>query len=81
VPAGTAAAPVAPADGVRTVFLNELLKQGYPRHQASKLRNRRQGNNEPRVEYFYEVMNLCWLVDPQMAEAKKLEYSFDGLKP
>ncbi|EFX73461.1 hypothetical protein DAPPUDRAFT_109777 [Daphnia pulex] len=42
VPAGTAAAPVAPADGVRTVFLNELLKQGYPRHQASKLRNRRQ---------------------------------------
>jgi hypothetical protein len=76
-PATAGAATVAAADGMRTVFLNEFLKQGYARHQASKLRKRRQGNNEPRVEYYYEVMNLCRLVDLQMAEAKKLEYLFD----
>jgi hypothetical protein len=64
-------------DGLRTVFLNEFLKQGYPRHQPSKLWTRQQGNNEPGVEYCYEVMNPCRLVDPQMAEAKKLKYLFN----
>ncbi len=81
VPAGVTAATVATADGLRTVFLNEFLKQGYARDQPSKLWKRRWGNNEPGVECYYEVMNPCRLVDPQMAEAKKLKYVFNGMKP
>jgi hypothetical protein len=57
VPSGVTAAAVAAADGLRTVFLNEFLRQGYARHQPSKLWKRPQGNNEPGVEYYYEVMN------------------------
>lgn len=33
------------------------------------------------VEYYYEMVNLCRLVDPQMLEAPKLGNLFDELRP
>jgi hypothetical protein len=75
------AARTAVVEGLRTVFLNEFLKQGHARHNEARLRKRRQGINEPAVEYYYDVVNLCRLVDPQMAEARKLGHLFDGLRP
>ena len=81
VPAVGGAAGTAAIDGLRTVFLNEFLKQGHARHNEARLRKRRQRMNEPAVEYYYDVMNLCRLVDPQMAEARKLGHLFDRLRP
>jgi hypothetical protein len=75
------AARTAVVEGLRTVFLNEFLKQGHARHNEARLRKRRQGINEPAVEYYYDVVNLCRLIDPQMAEARKLGHLFDGLRP
>ncbi len=33
------------------------------------------------MEYYYDVVNLCRLVDPQMTEERKLGHFFDGLRP
>lgn len=68
-------------EGLRTVFLNEFVQEGYARYRETKLRSREQGIDEPPQEYFYEVVNLCRQVDPAMMEAVKLDYLFRGLKP
>ena len=33
------------------------------------------------MEYYYDIVNLCRLGDPQMSEARKLGHLFDGLRP
>jgi hypothetical protein len=33
------------------------------------------------VEYYYDIVNLCRLVDPYTSEALKLGHLFDGLRP
>jgi hypothetical protein len=68
-------------DGLRTVFSKEFLKQGQARHNEARLRKRRQGMNESALEYYYDIVNLCRLVDPQMSEARKMGHLFDGLRP
>ncbi|KAK4006366.1 hypothetical protein OUZ56_011520 [Daphnia magna] len=65
-------------DGMRTVFVNEFLQGGYARYQKAILRKRKQGINEPGAEYYYEIMNLCRLVNPAMTEE---EYLFNGSRP
>ena len=81
VPGVGGARGAAAIDGLRTVFLKEFLKQGHARHNEARLRKRRQGANEPAVEYYYDIVNLCRLGDPQMSEARKLGHLFDGLRP
>jgi hypothetical protein len=49
--------------------------------QEKKLRDRIQGLEEPTVGYFYDVLDLCRLVDPNMADPTKIEYLFRGLRP
>ncbi|KAI9558444.1 hypothetical protein GHT06_015230 [Daphnia sinensis] len=67
--------------GLKSVFLNEFVQEGYARYRETKLCSRKQGIDEPPQEYFYEIMNLCRQVDPAMAEATKLDYLFRGHKP
>ena len=62
------------------MFLKEFLKQRHPRYNEARFRKRRQVMNEPAVEYYYDIVNLCRLFDPQMSEAEKLGYLFDGLR-
>lgn len=61
--AATGGKSVAAVEGLRTFFLNEFLKQGYARHQETKLRKRIQGINEPGAEYCYEIINFGRLMD------------------
>ena len=70
IPAGGEAAGTAAVNGLKKVFLNEFLKQGQGRHNEARLRKRKQGTNEPAVEYYHDVVNLCRLVDPQMTEMR-----------
>ena len=81
VPGVGGARGAAAIDGLRTVFLKEFLKQGHAWHNEARLRKRKQGANEPAVEYYYDIVNLCRLVDPQMSVARKLGHLFDGLRP
>jgi transposase InsO family protein len=67
--------------GLRTLFLNEFQPANYGFFQEKKLRNRTQGLEEPTSSYFYDVLDLCRLVDPTMTEDTKLEYLFRGLRP
>jgi hypothetical protein len=65
---------------MRSVFTKEFLQDSYAGYQENKLRNRKQGANEQAAEYYYEVMNLCRLMDPNMTEAAKIHHLYQGLK-
>lgn len=65
---------VVPAvEGMRTVFMDEFLQEWYARYQEARLRKRKQKVNEPGDEHYYEIMNLCRLVNPVMIEETKME--------
>ncbi|KZR96449.1 Uncharacterized protein APZ42_009205, partial [Daphnia magna] len=62
--AGVQAAPA--VVGLRTKFLSEFQPQHYTRYQEAKLRQRKQGIDEPGEDYFYDIIDLCRKVDPRM---------------
>lgn len=66
--------------GLRSLFFKEFQPEGYGRCQESKLRNRQQQTNESATEYYYDVMDLCRSIDPNMSEVVKLDHLFRGLK-
>ena len=67
--------------GLRSTFLAEFQPEGYGRYQENKLRNRKQGAGESATDYYYDIMDLCRSVDPNMNETTKLGHLFRGLKP
>ncbi|KZS17048.1 Uncharacterized protein APZ42_017111 [Daphnia magna] len=67
--------------GMRSIFIKEFLQDSYAGYQERKLRNRKQRINEPATEYYYEIINLCRLIDPNMSEEAKLHHLYEGLKP
>lgn len=70
-----------PTPGLRTVFLRQFQHENFKIFQEAKLRNRVQGFNESMTEYYYDIINLCRAVDPNMPENSKVEALFRGLKP
>ena len=67
-------------DGAREIFLKEFQKGTYALYQEQKLRNRMQDENECPLSYYYDVMNLCRVINPNMSERNKLDYLYQGLK-
>ncbi|XP_045035969.1 uncharacterized protein LOC123476958 [Daphnia magna] len=67
--------------GMRSIFIKEFLQDSYAGYQERKLRNHKQGINEPAAEYYYEIINLCRLMDPNISEEAKLHHLYEGLKP
>jgi hypothetical protein len=47
----------------------------------TRLRERKQGPEESTVEFFYDVLDLCGKVDPNMAEQLKLQHLWRRIKP
>ncbi|XP_045023372.1 uncharacterized protein LOC123467567 [Daphnia magna] len=78
---GLNAADLPAVTGVRTLFLKEFQQQNYKLFQETRLRNRVQGIEEATTNYYYDVIDLCRVVDPTMAEATKVDYLFGGLRP
>ncbi|KZS02356.1 Uncharacterized protein APZ42_000633, partial [Daphnia magna] len=76
---GNPATPLVP--GLRSVFLKEFQPDNYGLFQETRLRSRTQGVDEPTIRYYYEILNLCRLVDPNMSETNRLEHLFRGLRP
>ena len=82
-PAGVDANGVATAAviGFRTHFLKEFQQDNYQLFQETRLRSRVQGIDEPTNNYYYDILDLCRIVDPAMSEANRLEYLYRGLRP
>ena len=66
--------------GLKTKFLQEFQRENYALFQEAKLRNRDQGVEEETSRYYYDVIDLCRSVNPNMSEETKLEYLYRGLK-
>ena len=62
--------------GLRRVFLGEFQQENFTLFQEAKLRNRTQGIDEGTANYYYDVLDLCRIVNPVMTDANKLEYLF-----
>ncbi|KAI9555913.1 hypothetical protein GHT06_018441 [Daphnia sinensis] len=54
--------------GVKSALLTQFTPVNYAQHNEAKLRGRKQGIEESTLEYYYDVLDLCRRVDPQMAE-------------
>ena len=67
--------------GLRSTFLNEFQPERFGGFQETKLRNRKQGPTESGMDYYYDVVNLCRLIDVNMPESMKLSHLFRGLQP
>lgn len=51
------------ARGLGRVFLAEFQHENYVRFQETKLREQKEGIEKAATEYYYDVMDLCSLVD------------------
>ena len=67
--------------GLRDAFLKEFLKGDYRMFLDRKLRSRVRGDCEDPVEYYYDVLNMCRMLDPQMSEERKMDYLYQGIRP
>lgn len=65
----------------RKRFLTEFQPLNDALYQEDKLRHRLQVSDEPVIAYYYDVLNLCRMVNPAMAEKSRLDYLFHGLEP
>lgn len=66
---------------VRGIKSTLFTPVNYVRHNEAKLRARKQGIKESTLEYYYDVLDLCRRVNARMAEATKLAYLWQGLRP
>ena len=76
-----AAGNQAAVTGLRTAFLNEFQSSDYKRALQKKLKTRRQTPKEKLMAYFWDVIDLCKKVDPNMSEADQVKHATDGLLP
>ncbi|KAK4007644.1 hypothetical protein OUZ56_012798 [Daphnia magna] len=67
--------------GVKSTLLTQFTLLNYVQHNEAKLRARKQGIEESTLEYYYDVLDLCRRVNARMAEATKLAYLRQGLRP
>lgn len=66
-------------------FRQELLRAfkpvNYEEQLETKLRSRTQGNEEPFIDYFHDVLFMCSRIDPGMSERSKIGHLFRRLLP
>ncbi|RWS01991.1 uncharacterized protein B4U79_03274, partial [Dinothrombium tinctorium] len=56
-------------------------KNSYIMMLEEKLRNRRQSNNEPFRNYYFDVLKLCSRIDLHMPESVKVSRLLQGIRP
>ena len=77
---GTAAGPPV-VIGLKDQILRQFTPANRDQYNETRLRERKQGPEESTVEFFYDVLDLCGKVDPNMAEQVKLQHLWRGIKP
>ena len=71
----------APRYGMKELFLRQFTPSDYTEYCENRLCGRRQGPYESVSEYYYDVLDLCRLVDRNMSEKRKVEHLIRGLCP
>lgn len=61
-------------------FREHFNSQSYVEMAEAKLQMRLQGASERFESYFYDVLNLCDIIDPQMSEQQKTRHLLRGMK-
>jgi hypothetical protein len=69
------------ATGLKDQFTAAFKQANFSLVQESKIRQREQGNEEDVVSYFYDIVNMCRMVNPAMSQEQQLQYLYRGLKP
>ena len=72
--------PVPQEEGTRDLFLKEFMKGNYKLFIEQKLRSRTQGADECPIAYFYDILNMCRILDHAMPETTKLDHLYRGLQ-
>ncbi|KAK4017592.1 hypothetical protein OUZ56_033206 [Daphnia magna] len=67
--------------GLKTLFLKQFVAVNLKRQTERKLRMRVQGKEEDITEYYHDVMDMCRMVQPDMAEEVRIDHLFRGLSP
>lgn len=67
--------------GLKTLFLKQFMAVHLNRQTERKLRMRVQGKDEDITEYYHDVMDMCHIVQPDMAEEVFIDHLFRGLSP
>ncbi|KAK4013981.1 hypothetical protein OUZ56_026529 [Daphnia magna] len=67
--------------GVKTQLLEQFRPVNQNRFNETKLIDRKQKIEDSTIDYFYDILDLCRRVDPNMIEATKLVHLWRGLKP
>ena len=67
--------------GLRELFLKEFTPADYRSYYENKLRDRRQGSDETVTDYYYDMLDLCRIVNRSMREREKIDHLFRGLRP
>lgn len=67
--------------GLKTLFLKQFVAINLKRQTERKLRMRVQGKVEDITEYYHDVMDMCRMVQPDMAEEVRIDHLFRGLSP
>ncbi|KZS08016.1 Uncharacterized protein APZ42_028148 [Daphnia magna] len=67
--------------GLKTLFLKQLVAVSLKPQTERKLRMRVQVKEEDIMEYYHDVMDMCRIVLPDMAEEVRIDQLFMGLSP
>ena len=65
---------------MRTVFLKEFQTENYKLFLTQKIKNRKQGERESTVDFYYQILEWCHDVYENMAEEIIISYLYDGLR-
>ena len=68
-------------DALRTELFRAFKPVNYEAHLESRLRSRKQENNESFTDYFHDVLYLCSRLEPRMEDRVKIQHLFRGLPP
>ena len=60
--------------------MEDLQKGNNKLSMERKLWSRMQGEDESHLAYYYDIMNMCRILDPNMNENTKLDHLYQGLK-
>jgi hypothetical protein len=78
-PATANAVAVPFAVGLRTVFLQKFKQDNFALIQEAKLRQRVQGEEEDAASYYYDILHMCHVVNPNMPQTQRLDFWNRGL--
>ena len=67
--------------GVKSIFFQYFQPEDFGRDLEERLRRRVQGPNEPILHYYFAILDMCRMLDPNMADDDKVRHLMRGVAP